>query len=308
MMRRGSRRRRIATVVGAVVVLFFVVVLVDSALYNHKIHAGVTIAGYRVSGLTQAGATAKLQKLVDDAAGNQIVLTSGSMTWPVMPDELGTKIDVAATVSAAMAESRRGGFFGGIVHRLSLYFNHKDLPMQGSVDATRMDGFIASVAGGLDIPAVNAAFAIDGEKITVIDAKNGRVVDRDALKRELTNLLLTLQATELVVPMKDDIPKITAESSQETIAQAKTMIGAPITVTYQDKSWTLSPATSPSTWISLPKSRAARRCSSHFSPAASSSVSSTRSPPRSTSRARTPHGPPTASMRRWCRERGHQTR
>jgi vancomycin resistance protein YoaR len=239
-MRRGSPLRRIATVIGALVVLFFVVVLIDSALYYHKVHAGVSIDGYSVGGLTQAGATAKLQTLVDHAAKNQIVLTSGSKRWPLMPDQLGTKIDVAASVKTAMDESRNRSFFSDVVHRFSLFFNHKDLPILGAVDGSKMDSTIANVAKELDVLAVNAALAIDGDKIAVVDAKKGRVIDRDALKQKLTALLLTLHSTEVPVPMKDQLPAITAESSVEAIAQAKTMIGSPITVRYQGKNWTLS--------------------------------------------------------------------
>jgi vancomycin resistance protein YoaR len=215
--------------------------LIDSALYYNKVHAGVTISGRAVGGLTRDEATATITRLVKDAQSKPITLVSGEKTWPVVPNDVGTKIDVAGVVSEAMDVSRGSNFLVDLFRRFKLHFSDKDVPLRGTVESTMMDKLVAGVAQEIDIPSVNAGLAFDGTTIKVVEGQKGRVVDQAALREGLKALLFGLRATKLTVPMEVKEPAIQAEDSQDAVAQATTMISSSVSLKYGDSTWQLTP-------------------------------------------------------------------
>ena len=241
--KRASRRRLIALVAAAcVVVLVAVAILVDSALYYNKIHAGVSIAGQKMGGLTRAEAAAALTRMVLEAQKSPVVLKSGDKTWKILPKDVGTKIDVDGAVAAAMDETRARNFFADLVRRFALYFSAKDIPLSGSVDETLLDKVLSDIAQELDVPPVNAGLAIEGTEIKVIEGQKGRVVDRATLKERLKTVLFTLHSTEVEIPMVVKEPEVQAEDTRPALEQARVMISAPVKLVGEDQSWTLYPA------------------------------------------------------------------
>ncbi|MFH1833576.1 MAG: VanW family protein [bacterium] len=232
---------RILIAAGSVVVLVALAILVDSALYYNKVHGGVSVSGQSLGGLTRDEAMVRLTGLVREAEESEIVLVSGDRTWSVMPTDVGTTMDVAGAVSAAMAVSRESNLVVDLGRRLKLYFSDTDIALSGTVDDAMMDEILQGVAQELDVPPVNAGLAIEDGKIRVIASQKGRVVDRDALRQDLEALLITLHATELTVPIVVEEPAVKAEDNQEALDQAETMIISSLTLKDGQKSWRLTP-------------------------------------------------------------------
>lgn len=239
--RRGRGRLRVLIAIGSVIALFGLAALIDSALYYNKVHAGVTVSGHPVGGLTRDEATAALTRLVKQAQDEPITLTSGDKTWPVMPGDVGTKIDVTGAVSAAMDVSRESNFLVDMGRRLGLFFRDKDTALEGTVDSELMDEVLAEVAKEIDMPPVNAGLIIDGTDVRMVEGQKGRVVDQAAVREELKTLLFTLHATELPVPMVLKEPEIQAEDGQGAVGQAKKMIASDLVLKDGDKTWELTP-------------------------------------------------------------------
>lgn len=238
-----TRRKRLATVIAPVSIVLLIVfaILIDSALYYNKIHAGVSIAGQSVGGLTRAEAAAVLTRTVQEVQKNPIVLKSGDKSWKILPKQVGTKIEIDEAVAAAMDVTRAGNPFADLFHRFALYFSSKDIPLSGSVDETLLDRVVADIAQKLDMPPANAGLAIQGTEIKVIEGQKGLVVDREALKERLREVLFTLHSTEIEIPMVVKEPEVQAEDTRAALEQAKIMIGAPIKLVGEGQIWTLSP-------------------------------------------------------------------
>ncbi|MFH0916717.1 MAG: VanW family protein [bacterium] len=242
--RKNSRSRwrfRILVAVGSIVALVVLAIVIDSALYYNKVHAGVSISGLSMGGLTPDQATTQVTRYVQDAQKSGIVLVSGDKTWTVMPNNVGTEIDVAGAVSAAMDASREGNFFTDLGRRIKLYFSHVDEPLNGTVDTAMLDEVLAGIAQEIDVAPVNAGLAIEGANIKVIGGQQGSAVDQDTLREQLKVLSLTLHATELPVPIIVEEPAVQAEDNQEALDQAETMIGSSVALKDGDKIWSLTP-------------------------------------------------------------------
>ncbi len=243
--RRSPRSRRrlpiILIAVGSIVALVVLAIVIDAALYYNKVHAGVSVSGYNLGGLTPDEATTQLGAMVDDAQSSGIVLTDGVRSWTVMPAEVGTHMDVEGAVAAAMDVSREGNVFTDIGRRFKLYFSHVDLPLNGAVDSAMLDKRLAGIAQEIDLAPVNAGLAIEGTQIKVIEGQNGIAVDQATLGEELTSVLLTLHSTELEIPTVVVEPEVQAEDNAAAQEQAETMISAPVVLKDGDQSWSLTP-------------------------------------------------------------------
>lgn len=224
-----------------VVVLFGLLLLLDAALSNNRIHSGVTIAGVNFGRSTQEKAVQRLQALVDESKQQPIILVREDNRWPVLPDEFGVEIDVQSTVDQAMAVTRTGNIFQKLGKRISLYFKKQDVGLQGTIDSASMDNIISMVAEKLDDPPVNAGLQFIGEEIAVVEGRDGFVVDQETLRQSLTDLLLTLHATELEIPMVTAAPGIRSADTTGAVEEARTMISDSVTLTYGELSWAMSP-------------------------------------------------------------------
>ncbi|HLA80147.1 MAG TPA: VanW family protein [Thermoleophilia bacterium] len=238
---RNRARFRILLALGSIIALVVLAVLLDAAAYYNKIHTGLTISGQSVGGLTSEEPVNKVTGLVEKAQEGKIVLTSMDQSWDVLPTDVGTKMDVAGAVSAAMAVTRERNFFVDIGRRFKLYFSSVEVPLNGTVDSALMDKVLGGIAGELDVGPVNAGLAIESGKIKVIEGKNGQVVDQGTLREQLRELLLTLRAAELPVPILIKGPAVQAEDNQQALAEAQTMISAPVVLKDGEKTWTLAP-------------------------------------------------------------------
>ncbi len=237
------RRKRLTIIVatGAIVFLFLLALLIDATLYIGKVHAGVTVSGVQLGGLTPQEAKTALDLRVEEAQRNQITLASGDKKWTLAPKDVGTKVDTTATVRAALDASRKSNFFADRFRGFLMYFKDTEIPLQGTVDGAKMDQTIADVAQAVDVPPVNAGLVFDLPKIKVVKGQKGRVVDEHTLGSQLESLLLTLRAGELPVPMMVKGPAVQADDYDQALRQATTMTGSPVTITIGNDSWTLTP-------------------------------------------------------------------
>jgi vancomycin resistance protein YoaR len=226
---------------GAVVLLFALFVAVDGGLYYNEIHHGIRVAGQDLGGLSRGEATEVLGTFVQDARTQPIILISGEESWEVLPGDVGTTIDVLATVSAAMDLTRDGNVFVDLGRRIKLYFSGRDLPLQGSVDGAKMDRLLNELAAELDRQPRNARMVICGSQITIAEEEPGTVVDKDALREKLEAYLLMPNSTALQIPMVAVEPDIGAVDVSPALDDASTMISSDVVLTYGDLSWTCTP-------------------------------------------------------------------
>ncbi len=239
---RDSRARLyIFVAVGVIVAIVALAILIDSVLYYNNIHAGVTISGQDVAGLTPEEATAQIEDMVGEVQQNSITLTYDGRTWDVMPAEMGTEMDVATAVMQAMEVSREGNVFTDLGRRLKLYFTDVDVALNGTIDDEMANKKLAQVAADIEFAPVDAGLTIENDQIKVIEDQLGLAVEVDKLREQLRALLTTMHSTEVPIPVVDVQPEVTAEDHAEAAALAETMISAPVTLTSGDKKWVVTP-------------------------------------------------------------------
>jgi len=221
------------------VVACAIAVLVDSLLYTDEVHAGVSVYGVDLGGMTKGQATAALARLADSAG--PVTLSSGDKTWPVTPQDAGTTMDVQTAVAQALAVSREGNFFEDVYTRFRLYFESRDLPLNGTVDRAKIDTVLSGIAKELHVTPINAGLAVQSSTVQVIEGLNGQDADTSALGRQMESLFVTLRSATLEVPIVVKEPVVQAADNRAAQEQAQTMIGSSITLTNHERRWTFTP-------------------------------------------------------------------
>ena len=222
--------------------LGLLVIIGDAVLAHNRIHPGVTVSGRDVGRMTPQEARRHLGSLVEKAQESPIVLVDHGSSWTIVPQDVGTRLDVEKTVDAAYAVGRDRGPLRDLIRRLGLYVGGKDVPLRGSVDDSRMKDLLTAVSKKLDLPPVNASLKVSDGEVVITEGKGGSLVDQRKLRRELEALLLTLHSTELTVPMRDVEPPIKAAHTKAAVDQVRTMISAPVYLAYEGQRWKVSPA------------------------------------------------------------------
>ena len=239
----GGWKARLVMAVAVVVALVVFAILVDTALSYNRVHSGISISGVDTGRMSPEYAEADLTRRVERSANNPVTLVADDgRTWQVLPADVGVQVDEAATVQAAMAVSRDGNVLQDLKSRFSLYFSKKDLPLDATLDPALLDTLLEGVASALDVSAINAGLAIDGNDISVIEGREGLVVDRDAVRTEVKKLLFSLTSGRVTIPMKVQTPTIQAADTSGAVDMAKTMLSGAVGLEYGDVVWALSPA------------------------------------------------------------------
>ncbi len=224
--------------VAAVLVICASAVLADWLLYYEEVHAGVSVYGVDLGGMTQDQAEAALARLVANAG--PVVLKNGDKSWSVRPDDAGRAMDVGGAVAEAMAVSREGGFFEDVVTRFQLYRNARDLPLRGEIDKAKLDAVLGNIATELHVTPLNAWLTMENGTVKVIEAMDGQDVDVAALSGQMEPLFVSLRVASLDIPLVVKEAEVQVEDHRAAQTQAETMLSAPIVLINRDEEYTLS--------------------------------------------------------------------
>jgi vancomycin resistance protein YoaR len=226
--------------VGIVVVGCGIAVLTDSLLYRNQIHAGISVHGVDLGGMTEERAAAALAQLVESSSG-PVTLTSGGKTWSLTSADVGRTVDLQGTVARAMTESRRNNFFSDVVTRFKLYFESRDLPLDITVDRMKLEAVLGRIAAELHVAPHNARLTMNSGEVKVIGDVNGREVDTTALGAQVEALFVSLSSGTLEVPLIVKEPDVKVEANKAAEQLAQTMMSEPLTLTSHDETWTIVP-------------------------------------------------------------------
>ena len=215
-------------------------VLADWLVYHNEVHAGISVNGVDLGGMTKDQAVTALTQYAD-RAGGPVTLKDGDKTWSVTPADAGRAADVQGAVAAAMAVSRQGNFFDDVVTRFELYRDHRDLTLTVTIDKAKLDAALGGIAAALHVTPVNAQLVMANGQIQVIQGADGQDVDVAALSSRLGSIFVALHTDTVDIPLIVKKRAVMPADNQPALLQAQTIMSAPITITSHDKTWTLSP-------------------------------------------------------------------
>ncbi|HEX8928355.1 MAG TPA: hypothetical protein VGA45_05515, partial [Actinomycetota bacterium] len=156
--RLGQVPRPLLAVLLAVAVVAGLVAA-DGLSVAGRVRRGVRVGGVDLSGLTPSAAAARLRAAAGAVEARPLVLAADAATISLPRSRAGLRLDVAASVAAAMAVGRRGPLDGD---RPRTWFGGVDLPWQSSVLRDRLDRELARLDRRIGRPVREPTLRIGG--------------------------------------------------------------------------------------------------------------------------------------------------
>jgi vancomycin resistance protein YoaR len=205
-----------------------------------RIAAGVEIAGVNVGGLTAAEAQARLEAAARRYESVPVVFTAGGETHPLKPSDVEARANWAAAVDEALGKGDGPVPLRGL-ERLWLRASGPNVAPEVNVFEAALDYRVAQIADRVDAPAREAALVLEGLEPEVVPGQAGHKLHQDAAAPLIAEALGGFERVETPLPVAVDRPDVTQPEMQAVAAQARTVLSAPVRLTFNGAAITVKP-------------------------------------------------------------------
>jgi vancomycin resistance protein YoaR len=216
------------------------VTLAFQLAYADRVYPGVTVGGVPVGGQTGDEATALIQQKMSVFAQTRITLRQANQSWTPTAAELGLRYDATGSAAAALAVGRYGNLFQRLSDQVSSILYGHDVAPFLSFDQPGSAAQIASYADAIRRNPANSAleFKPDGA-VGVTAARAGLALDVDGSVALARANLLVLSAEEITLATKPVPVPLSDAELEKARAYTDNLVSKPLTLTGEDRSWTI---------------------------------------------------------------------
>jgi len=215
-----------------------------------RIIPGVYVWDVDVSGLDRDQAMERISQGFVYPGDRHPVLRYGERLWPVDPADLGTKLDAAATVDAALAIGHRGDLLERLGEQLSVLLKNRLVIPVLAFEQGAGNMFISQIAQEVNQPLRNASLSLGEDlSVAVVPGREGREVDGEATRLALVARVQEMSGGVVALVVRETVPLLTDLGAVQ--AQVQRILSSPLTLTAPGlESRTLEPSVLAS-WLIL---------------------------------------------------------
>ena len=230
----------------------FAAVAIAAALAFQVAYADRIVSGVRVLGLDLGGQSPQDGKALLEASASQlsqqlVTLKGGGREWQFTASELGMRVDADAMVQQAYGIGRDGNPVQRVASQWgALLFGTRFASPLLQFDADRQVSALRRIGADIDQPALDARVDVqvarDGRvAVLVVPEATGQHLRIPESAQRVSDVVSRgLPATvDLMVDL--DKPTLTREAVEPVRAKAQDMVSAPVTLSYGNSSWNLTP-------------------------------------------------------------------
>jgi vancomycin resistance protein YoaR len=219
----------------AVGIPLFMLISYESA-YAEKVYPGVSVLGMPMAGMSRAEAEISLTQRFSQTYRQSLTLRYGDSVWPVTRDEIGLRFHVARTLAAAMAPGRTGTLMESLTEQIRL--RQQGLVIQPVLDLDEVQrvGYLNRLAKEVDRPPLNASIRVEGTAVSPAPSQKGLRLNIEITSQRLAQALITADARPVDLAVDELQPAIGDSDVTEAVTGAQAILGAPVTITFEDRS------------------------------------------------------------------------
>ncbi len=199
---------------------------------------GVSLQGQPIAGMSRADVRALAERRYGPFLRAPLTITFEERTWTPTLEQLGARFDLDQTAEEAVAASHRGGPIERAAELWAIWRGELDVAPRMSVDARRLQSYLAGIAGELDRPPRDAALSLAEGKVIPTAAQPGRQALAGATMVDVLNALQTLAPQTVALRTRTLAPTLTDAGAAPAIAEAQALLGGPLTLRRETQSWT----------------------------------------------------------------------
>lgn len=206
-----------------------------------KFYPGSHVFGVDLGGLPRSEATARLRDQLASFEAAAVTYSWESNTWAASVTELGVTIEYNATLDAAWRHGRDDGVVGRYKVLLDRDHQGGTVSLTVVIDEGKLERYLTILERRMDRAARDARLVVEGTDVRVMAEEPGVRLDRDAAQRETLAGLRRATPVEVTLRGVPVPPSIAAADLQPARRTVATLLGADVTVTLAERSWTVSP-------------------------------------------------------------------
>jgi len=246
MARSPSVSRRTAVTgwsAGAVVVVLVIALGALWFVQRGEVLPNTSVAGIDVSGMTEADVRDALAATVEARETDPVTFAFEGEEHVLVPEEVGFRIDVDATVDGALGRGR-SGLPGDVLTRLRAFRQPADLELIEVTDRDVITAWVDELADELDRPEIRGGVTIDAEEVGVrrTMSQGEVVVDRATAVQLATSAVRAPGTQTFELPADTTQQPIADEEIVATAEDAERALAAPLLLSAEDASLELAPA------------------------------------------------------------------
>ena len=210
--------------------------------YSEKIFPGVYLVNENISGMDRSGVKNVIKEKKDSYQNNNIIISWKDKKWTPNLEYLGIIIDEEKTADQLLNRGRGNGFFANIYNQLKFLFSPEKVPVTLSVNEEKINKYLDEIGKSVNKPATNATLAIkDTKTIELISEKEGEVLNKELMREKIVDEVSFFKVSTIDLSFKKQIPEVKSDEVEKAKEQAFLYISSPITLKYNDQTFTLPP-------------------------------------------------------------------
>ncbi|MBE0416242.1 MAG: VanW family protein [Coriobacteriia bacterium] len=222
------------------VTLVLLLVLIEIGASWGRVHPGVRVGEVRIGAMTPAKAAAKIEKTFEPRLADPVAVTFEEDVWQIDASGIGATLNGAELVAQAMEIGRTGPLGERIATRMRLWVEPVALPVTVEADSEALAGFLAEVAGSVEREPHDAEVVIEGTEARLARAVLGIALREDQVRDEVLQAFVSTDR-EVQVAVDFTPVQVTDSDAEQALADARSMLAGPVTVTDDSKAWEFSP-------------------------------------------------------------------
>jgi vancomycin resistance protein YoaR len=226
-------------------------------IYRDRVIPGVSVAGQSMTGMTRAEAKQFLQNKFGNPdailarLGGQAVSVRdaqdspgvGERVWRAWPWELGLRTDFDPVADGALTLGHRGSWFDSFPDQARCMWFSCDLGVEAQFDEHTARAYLAWLAPQVDRPPRDASLRIEGLRVIVTPAQNGRELDGTVMLERMRQRSLSGARGDLVLAFRELSPLISDANIVAAKTQIETMLAAPMLLSFGGRTWAIDQPT-----------------------------------------------------------------
>lgn len=217
-----KKRKKTTKIISAIAVVLILLMIGSTAfglktMSNSKIIKGITIDGIDIAGMTEEEVEAMLEKKIDERKKAVSNFKYQDYEKSVDFGELEINCDIKKAVKEAVSKGRNSNVFVNNFNVIASNFRKENIDLEVNYNHEFVEEIINNIDAEIPGKVEDYAYSIDDDELYISKGKNGIVVDRDLINKEidesLTNVSTELK-NELTIPIKQ---KIAEDINIETI-------------------------------------------------------------------------------------------
>lgn len=216
-----------ATYAAGVLSALLVIAIGANAASTGRIRAGTTIAGKQMGDLDAGDAKKAVAAFGEELGAKPITLFSGDKEVVVEPSKIGFRVDVDATVAAAMAAGEGKTTFEAV----ALWFRGgaRAVPLVVAIDDAAYEKLASEwETQVLDDAAFDGGIAVEAGKAVAQLPRAGTGIDKAALREKLLGALAKGASEPIEIPKAKTEPHLGPAEVNAALARANELLAGPI--------------------------------------------------------------------------------